>query len=74
MENQFLPAGHDSDGSEAPPAEGSGAGVLSVCNHLIEQLRLVRSNEFERGREWAIAITEAEKLRAWVLYTTSLKT
>lgn len=41
---------------------------LDMSWKLLEALRSLKVNDPIRGREWAIAVTEAEKLYAWLVY------
>jgi|CXWJ01.1.fsa_nt_gi hypothetical protein len=45
---------------------------LDMSWKLLEALRSLKVNDPIRGREWAIAVTEAEKLYAWLVYVAEM--
>ena len=49
-----------------------GMNELQQAWDLLEMLRSLKSSDSERGREWAIAVTQAEVLYAWISYVTGM--
>ena len=45
---------------------------LDMSWKLLEALRSLKVNDPIRGREWAIAVMEAEKLYAWLVYVAEM--
>ena len=45
---------------------------LDMSWKLLEALRSLKVNDPICGREWAIAVTEAEKLYAWLVYVAEM--
>lgn len=45
---------------------------LDLSWQLLGALRSLKASDTIRGREWAIAATEAEKLHAWIGYVVGM--
>ena len=45
---------------------------MAISWHLLVLLRKLKAADPERGREWAIAATDAEKLHAWISYVVAM--
>ena len=45
---------------------------MGISWQLLVLLRKLKAADSERGREWAIAATDAEKLHAWISYVVAM--
>jgi hypothetical protein len=51
--------------------ETPGIAEMALALQLFQMLKKLKGSDPQRGREWAIAATEAEKLHAWIAYTVT---
>jgi hypothetical protein len=54
------------------PDDMPGAKEMQMSWDLFQALRALKKTDVDNGRVWAIAVTEAEKLHAWVAYAVGV--
>lgn len=62
----------DDDELDDLPDDTPGAKELQLSWDLFQALLRLKQANKDNGRVWAIAVTEAEKLHAWVAYAVGV--